>query len=138
MSYQYTLIVSQYYHSRHTFVVKHDERFLEKAKAFASELNTYKRDEGSTKPMNLGDLEYVHDILKSSEIRSRYNINDSGDIYFLQSDSEQRCKDMAAEYHEISRRESRGFKSKAVKTAIAEHHDRTKVYDIVQKHFDIA
>lgn len=138
MDYQYTLIVSQYYHSRHTFIVGHDERFLERAKAFVTELSVYKRNEDDTRPINFGDLSYIHEVLQSPEIRIRYKINDSGDIYFRQSTSIEHCENMAVEYHETSIYESKEFKTKKITNEILKHHDYDRVREIVEKHFEIA
>ena len=134
MAYKYTLVVSQYYNSRHTFIVEHKEDFLEKAKAFASELMKYKRDSDNDREMYLGDLDYI----KDSKIRRRYNINDSGDIYFLQSDYANYCKDEALEYKEMSSRESKGYQKKAITNQINEHHSYHKVKEILEKYFEIA
>lgn len=137
--FNYTLIVSQYYHSRHSFIVKHDSNtFIENAKKFASELMVHKRGEPQEwhRPIeeSLGDLTYRPE----SEIRRRYNINDSGDIYFISSKYANYCKDAAIEYSEDSRRETVGFKQKKVLDAISQHHAYAKVKEIVEKYFEIA
>lgn len=132
--YNYTLIISQYYHSRHMFIVKHDERFLDSAKAFATDLITYKRNKDSEGEMEWGDLVYGN----PDEIRARYNINDSGDIYFIQSQYANYCKDVAIEYRMDTLRESRGFQRKVVTEAINEHHNYRVVKEIVGKYFEIA
>jgi hypothetical protein len=108
--------------------------FLEKAKEFAKELMIYKRDEDCKREMYLGDFDYI----KDNEIRRRYNINDSGDIYFLQSSYANYCMDEAIGYREDSLRESRGFQKKAITNAIDEHHNYRKVKEIVEKYFEIA
>lgn len=134
MEYKYTLIVSQYYHSRHTFIVHHTEDFIERAKKFAAELIVYKRDEGSEEGMYLGDLDYI----KDDKIRSRYNINDQGDIYFIQSGYAHFLKDRAVEFSTVSDRENRGYQSQRITDAIAEHHSYRKIKEIVKRHFKIA
>ena len=133
--YKYTLIISQYYYSRHYFIVHHTEDFIEKATEFAKELMTYKRDEGNEKEIYLGDLDpkYVGDGK-----RQRYNINDSGDIYFIQSDYANRLAAETWSYKEDTRRESRGFQKKEVTRSIDEHHSYKKVAEIVEKYFVIA
>ena len=130
--FQYTLIVSQYYHSRHTFIVKHDENFIENAKKFTLELIAYKRSSDNKRPPWIGDLEIVR-----PEISPRYNVNDTGDIYFIQSDYANHCKDVAIDFREDSNREKRGFRSKQETDEISKHHDYQEVKRIVKKHFEI-
>ncbi|MGF7046346.1 hypothetical protein J2T13_000822 [Paenibacillus sp. DS2015] len=133
--YEYTLIISQYYYSRHFFIVKHDENFIEKARAFAEELMNYKRDANNEKELYLGDLDprYV-----GNEIRPRYNINDCGDIYFLQANYANKLMGESWQYKNDSRRERQGFQKKAVTESIDKHHCENKVFEIVKKHFEIA
>lgn len=133
--YKYTLIVSQYWHSRHFFIVQHEPDFIEKARTFAAELMDYKRDEGCKRGKYLGDLdpEYVGD-----GSRRRYNINDTGDIYFLQSDSITHLHNELKGYEADSRRERRGFKRKEVTVSIDQHHDFDRVDEIVRKYFEVA
>ena len=59
--YKYTLIISQYYHSRHFFIVHHTEDFLTKAKEFSQELMKHKRDENNKKELYCGDIDYQLD-----------------------------------------------------------------------------
>ena len=134
MDYNYTLIISQYYYSRHMFIVKYNERFLEKAKDFAKELITYKRDRDCTRELCLGDLDYGD----PNVVRPRYNINDSGDIYFIHAKYANYCKDVSIEYREDSIRESRGYQSKKITNSICDHHDYHRVKEIVERHFEIA
>jgi hypothetical protein len=137
---RYSLIVSQYYHSRHMFIVKIDENFIDNARKFACELMEYKRsslpdDFYSSRGKYLGDLdpEYC-----GEKLRPRYNINDTGDIYFINFKYANRCMYEAFEYREDSRRESVGFKKKSVTDSIAEHHNRDRVKEILEKYFEIA
>lgn len=135
--YKYTVIISQYYHSRHIFIVQHDEKtFLDSARALTEELMDYKRDADCERDKYLGDLDPEYS--EGKEIRSRYNVNDSGDIYFIQVGYANRAMHVGFEYEETSRREARGFKSKKVQDAIAEHHNYKMVQEIVEKHFEIA
>lgn len=135
MSYKYTLIISQYYYSRYMFIVEHDENFLEKAKAFAAELIAYKRDEDCGREIYLGDLDYHSE---NKEIRARYNINDCGDIYFIQGNYVNRLSHEMISYHKDTVRESRGFQSKKVTNGIEQHHNYGKVSEIIQKYFNLA
>lgn len=135
MSYKYTLIISQYYFSRHMFIVHHKQDFIEKAKSFSKELMLYKRDEGNQREIYLGDLDYFKD---KKEVISRYNINDSGDIYFIQSNYANRLMEETKRYHEDSIRGSKGYQKKAITNAIGEHHNYGKVKEILEKYFEIA
>ena len=130
--YKYCLIVSQYYHSRHMFVVELNDSFMESAANLTNELNAYKRDK--EKPENIGDLDCKH---RQGKLYSRYNVNDSGDIYFINKQSINGCMHEAFGYKEDSRRESVGYKKKVVQEAIYEHHDFNTIRDIVVKHFTI-
>lgn len=131
--YKYCLIVSQYYHSRHMFIVELDDDFMESASNLAKELMPYKRDK--EKPVKLGDLDCER---MKNKLFSRYNINDSGDIYFINCKTVYGCMRDFASYKEDSRRESVGYKKKEVKKAISDHHDFNIVRDIVIKHFKLA
>jgi hypothetical protein len=137
--YNYTLIVSQYRWSRHQFIVKPKQDFLEKAKAFAIELMTYKRGEDEApwrKPVeeSLGDLTYH----KEDMIYPRYNINDAGDIYFINSKHCNSLKNEAIEYAEKSRQDAKGYKPKGMAEDIQERHNFMKVKEILEKYFEIA
>ena len=132
---KYTLIVSQYRHSRHCFIVKHDSKtFLENAKDFVTELEGYKRDEDRNGEVNLGDLIYhTQDV-----IHPRYNVNDQGDIYFINGMYVNGLMHEAIAYHEVSRRESVGYKKKTSEESIVKHHNLWRVKEILQNHFEIA
>jgi hypothetical protein len=131
--YKYTLIISQFYYSRHYFIVKHDKHFMENAKKFALELMKHKRFIDTEREFYIGDLE-----AESKKIRQRYNINDQGDIYFIQSYYANYCMTVTWMYLEDTRRESRGFQKKAVVERISKHHSYIDVKKIVEKHFKIA
>jgi hypothetical protein len=108
---------------------------MERAEAFAVELMTYKRGEEAVgRPFDLGDLEYGD----PDQIRGRYNINDSGDIYFMNYLWANRCMWEAFRYRDDSLRESRGYQSKKVVDGITDHHEYNRVKEIVEKHFVIA
>jgi len=134
MAYKYTLIISQYYHSRHSFIVKHDENFIGNARKFAIELMAYKREQENKRGIYLGDLDEKYTY---GGICPRYNINDSGDIYFTQTHFANNCKDIAIQYARDSFKESRGYKKKAVVEAISKHHNYNRVKEIVEKYFEI-
>ncbi|PWW37364.1 MULTISPECIES: hypothetical protein [Paenibacillus] len=135
--YKYTVIISQYYHTRHIFIVQHDEKtFLDSARELTEELMDYKREADCEREKYLGDLDPKYS--DGREIRSRYNVNDSGDIYFIQTVYANRAMEFGIEYNETSIRESRGFKSKKIQEAIYNHHSYKTVFEIVKKHFEIA
>jgi hypothetical protein len=134
VDFKYSLIVSQYYHSRHFFIVNLTPDFIKQAKEFSYELMKYKRNEDNERELFAGDLDYI----KDGEIRRRYNVNDSGDIYFIQSPYANYLMHEAIEFHESSLRESKGFQRKAITNSIDEHHNYKKVKEIVEKYFEIA
>lgn len=134
MNFKYTLLVSQYYHSRHMFIVEHKEDFLGQAKKCATELIEHKREKDFEHEISLGDLTYFQE----DTIRSRYNINDQGDIYFIQGDSIQSLIGDVLNYHETSVNQSSRRIKKAVLNDIAEHHRLSEITKIVEKHFDVA
>ncbi|PIE97220.1 hypothetical protein CO726_02640 [Bacillus fungorum] len=134
MSFKYTLLISQYYHSRHMFIVNHKEDFLEQAKKCTTGLIEYKRDKDNNREIDLGDLVYF----KDGVIRRRYNVNDQGDIYFIQGDSIQSLMKEISHYEEMSIKESRGYIKKAILNNIAEHHRLSEITKIVEKYFEVA
>lgn len=137
MKYKYCLIVSQYYHSRHMFIVQINENFIENAKKFASDLMDYKRSDYQKEQWKvyLGDLDPKY---SDGDLRSRYNVNDAGDIYFLNAEYVNQLTNAAFEYQEDSRRESVGYKKKAVIESISKHHNSKVIESLVEKFFDIA
>lgn len=134
--FKYTLIISQYIYSRHFFIVKHDENFIENARKFSLELMAHKRSEEHWKTdFFLGDLDpkYVGDGK-----RDRYNVNDAGDIYFIQSNYANYCMCESWSYRDDTRRESRGFQKKVDTERVNKHHRYDDVKAILNKYFEIA
>jgi hypothetical protein len=82
----------------------------------------------------LGDLTYF----KDETIRSRYNINDQGDIYFVQGGSIQSLIADVLNYHETSVNQKRGRIKKGVLNDVAEYHPLSEITKIIEKHFDVA
>jgi len=117
------------------FIVKIEGDFIEKARVFALELMKYKRDEENSTRNYLGDLDPQY---QQNDIRSRYNINDEGDIYFINSKYANNCMRQAFRYKEDTRRESSGYQKRTVLDNIAKHHDYHTVFAIVEKYFEIA
>lgn len=107
--FKYVLIVSQYWYSRFAFIVKFNkDTFIENAKKCVAELEKYKREENTSGELDYGDLVYRD----SSKIFRRYNINDSGDIYFILSECANSLKHDVIEFHDESLREARGFQKR--------------------------
>ncbi len=124
------LIESQYYFSRHYFLVEYDSNtFPDQAKFFVNELEKYKRKSDVAKPIEYGDLEYFEPD------RRRYNINDSGDIYFTIFNTATGALREIKEEWERSNREGRGFQRKEVLENIAAHHNYQRVWEMIDKHF---
>jgi len=135
MDFKYTLIVSQYYHSRHSFIVKFNAKtFIEQSKKFVAELEKLKRQPDNDRDIDYGDLTYR----KTDEIYSRYNINDSGDIYFFNSRYANILKGEACSQQTESIRNSKGYIKVAIQERVREHHSDYMIRAIVEKYFEIA
>lgn len=133
-NFNYTLIVSQYHHSYHLFVVKFEaENYVEKYKRFVAELCDYKR-KNKYAPIYTGDL---GSRANTDTIYRRYNLNDEGDIYLINEYSIAGCIYLAKRYGEDALRFSKGYKKKEVLQNISEHHDNEEVKSIVSKYFEI-
>jgi hypothetical protein len=116
------------------WIIKITEDFIEKARAFTSELISYKAGDNEwDRKEYLGDLD--PEYCKNNELRGRYNVNHQGDIYFINAAYTNYLLEEAFYYKDYSRREAAGFKSKAVLKDIAEHHNKEKVGEIVRKYF---
>jgi hypothetical protein len=137
MEYKYTLIISQYYHSRHFFIVHQTEDFLIKAKEFSLELMKHKRDESDNKKLDCGDIDYQFERGLDG-VRQRYNINDAGDIYFIQGNFTNYLAGISRDYQKDSIRESKGYIKKAITDDISKHHSYSDVAEIVEKYFELA
>lgn len=126
------LITTQYYYSRHCFLAKYDQvTFEEQARALVEELETYKRSKDDIRPINYGDFEYI------GRRGTRYNINDSGDIYFELYGNANGALSAIKGYWGDTRRENRGFQRKDTVEKISEHHDKYAVLNIVKRHFTL-
>lgn len=132
--YKYTLIISQYYNSRHFFLVKFEDDFIERGIKLVDELEDYKRsDNEKERPKDYGDLTFGD----NTKVRWRYNINDSGDIYFLSEVYANKAMSDATRYILDSYKESRRYVKKLIQESIAKHHDYKTVKSIVEKYFEI-
>lgn len=136
---KYCLIVSQYRHSYHTFIVKQNEDISNHKYALmklVEELEKYKRDTEDTRKIHFGDLEYLLDDNK--EIFYRYNVNDTGDIYIIHHNSIDRIKEEAIHYELQGYKDSRRYISQKVMEDVSQHHYYETIKQIVKKYFEIA
>lgn len=133
--FEYTVITSQYGYSYHSFICKFDVKtFMESAKAVARKLIAYVADDGrKIEDDNLGDLTYW----KKKTIRSSYNVNAAGDIYFRNCDTLERANEIVQEW-DIQAKSKKGvFRRKCMSEAIRKHHNVKKIKAIIEKHFEI-
>ena len=136
---RYCLIVSQYRHSYHTFIVKVPTdiaTFKSCLLDVIEKLERYKRDETDTNEIHYGDLEYLLD--DSKEIFYRYNVNDTGDIYIINNTSINNLKDTAFYYMLEAYKKGRGYKRKEIMNEIYKHHQYDKIREIIESSFEIA
>ncbi|MGN1326533.1 MAG: hypothetical protein ACI4VQ_00380 [Clostridia bacterium] len=131
MEYKYTLLISQYYHSRYSFIIEFPENFFDIMKKFIEEIEDYKRD-NKGRPYAYGDIGYLK---SQNHIGYRYNINDEGDIYIINSNSINDLKDITNEYFLKSYRESKQYIKKQIINDINNHHDYETIENIVKKYF---
>lgn len=136
---KYSLIISQYRHSYHTLIVKVPNdiaTFKSCLLGVVEELERYKRDSKDTREIHYGDLEYLLDDNK--EIFYSYNVNDAGDIYIRNHSSINRLKDDAIYYKKNEYIKGRGRIANYVLEDISEHHNYNRIYEIIEKYFEIA
>lgn len=136
---KYCLIVSQYRHSYHTFIVKVPSdiaTFKSCLLGVVEELEKYKRSSEDTRKTHYGDLEYLLD--NSKEIFHSYNINDAGDIYIRNYNSINDLKDEAVYYESKIHTKNRGRIANYILEDTSKHHDYNKIYEIIKKYFEIA
>ncbi len=136
---KYCLIVSQYRHSYHTFIVKQIEDISNHKYALmklVEELEKYKRDTEDTRETHFGDLEYLLDDSKG--IFYRYNVNDTGDIYVIHHESINRLKEEAIHYELNGYKDGRRYISQKVIQDVSQHHYYETIKRIVTKYFEIA
>lgn len=135
----YCLIISQYIHSYHSFMVKVPTDIADFKSGLlkvTEELEKYKRDETDTREIHFGDLEYLLDDNK--EIFYSYNVNDTGDIYIRNHSSINRLKEDAFHYMLEGYKHSSGYKSQKVMSKINNHHNYNKIREIIENYFEIA
>lgn len=136
--FKYTLIVSQYYHSYHSFVTEFKaDGFIERSRRLVDDLNNYKRSEDyGRKSQYHGDLsdEYVRD---DSLIKKRYNINDAGDIYIINCEDLQEAIYWINKYSKDEFDSSKGYKRKHILDEISKHHSQNEIRKIVSTYFKV-
>ncbi|OOM17157.1 hypothetical protein CLSAB_18770 [Clostridium saccharobutylicum] len=134
--YRYTLIISQYYHSYHYFIVEFNkDTFVKQMQELTKELNKYKSGNKEHTDIEQSDPFYNYE---DNKIRYRYNVNADGDIYFLNAKYVNWLQGQIREYQNTARQMNKGYKKKSVLDAIWEHHNYDKVFKIIEKHFTIA
>lgn len=136
---RYCLIVSQYRHSYHTFIVKQNEDISNHKYGLmklVEELEKYKRDSNDMREIHFGDLEYL--LNDSKELFYRYNVNDVGDIYIIHHNSINRLKEEAIHYELQGYKDSRRYISQKVMEDVNHHHYYEIIRQIVEKYFEIA
>lgn len=132
---KYLLIVSQYRWSRHMFICElpTGKSLFQNARALIEELENYKRTD-KDKPIDYGDMQGKH----YSGANRRYNVNDSGDIYFIPLSSlSKRGLHEIKTYWEDSYKGHQGFKSNEQTNSIYEHHDYAIISEMVMKYFTV-
>lgn len=136
---KYCLIISQYRHSYHSFIVKVPQdiaTFKGCLLKVVEELERYKRESDDTREIQYGDLEYLLDDTK--QIFCSYNVNDAGDIYIRNHNSINRLKDDAIYYEKNKYLKDRRYITKKITEDIAIHHSYNTIREIVEKYFEIA
>ena len=130
--YKYSLVISQYYHSRHSFIVEYPNNFINTCEKFLEDIEDYKR--GNRKqPYQYGDFGYR----TTDKVFQRYNVNDEGDIYVINSCSINHLVGFVKKYSLDTYKETRQYIKKNILQEINEHHDYDKIQQIVDKHFNI-
>ena len=134
--YKYTLIISQYYHSYHYFIVKFNkETFIKQMQELTIELDKYKGGGNENNHISQSDPFYHYG---SEEIRSRYNVNANGDIYFINAVYVNYLQQFIQRSIEDTKYSIQGFKKKAILEEISINHDYNEIFVIIEKHFEIA
>lgn len=132
--FKFTLIISQYYHSWHYFIVEHNEEtFIKQMQELTKELDKYKGGGIGDKRINQSDP-YYGDL---GTIRYRYNVNANGDIYFINSHSVNDLQQIIQRDINDTRYSRQGFKKKAITDDINKNHNYNDVSKIINKYFEI-
>ncbi len=138
-NYKYTVIVSQLYHSYHVFVVKFDEdKYFSQMRNLTKKLCEYKRGNNEyykEKSLECGDPFYFE---QEEEPRFRYNVNDAGDIYFLNFININDGLEAVKKYWDESRMANQGYKKKAILEELSKCHNKNKILEIIESIYEIA
>ncbi len=137
---KYILIVSQYYYSHHCFVVSaEEENFREKALTLIEKLEDHKRQEGDPRKYSYGgERETAY-----RAIDRRWNVNDSGDIYFIPCQSLMSAMRQSSEEYNTDLQLATRYKGapkkqlNKIETDIILHHSFGEIKDIVDSVFNI-
>ena len=137
---KYILIVSQYYYSHHCFVVSAaEENFREKALTLIEKLEDYKRQEDDPRKYSYGDERET----AYRAIDRRWNVNDSGDIYFIPCPSILSAMRQSSEEYNTDMQLATRYKGtpkkqrEKIEAQVFLHHSFGKVKDIVGSVFNI-
>lgn len=133
--FKYSVTTSQYGYSYHSFICKFDVKtFMENAKSMARELIVYRANDGRKVDNDaLGDLTYW----EKKTIRSTYNVNAAGDIYFRNCDTLERAREIVQEWDKQAKSMKGVFRRKGMAEAIRKHHNVKKIKAIIEKYFEI-
>lgn len=133
--YKYTLIISQYYHSYHYFLVKcNEETLINQMQDLTLELDKYKGNGEQDRHIYNSDPFYS----AKGDIRQRYNVNGNGDIYFINSTHANYLQEFIQKTISETKYSRKGFKKKVILDNIAKNHNYSEVAKIIEKHFKIA
>jgi hypothetical protein len=98
------------------------------------ELDKYKGEGENDKHIPHSDPFYCN----NEEIRSRYNVNANGDIYFINSKYANYLQQFIQREINDTKYSRQGFKKRSVIDAINKNHYYNDVMKIIEKHFEIA
>lgn len=135
--YNYTLIISQYWHSYHYFIVKFDkDTFVKQMQEVTKELDKHKGN-GIADKHAITESDPFWEY-KDKEIHMRYNVNGNGDIYFLNSCSANKCQETIQNSISETKFSRQGFKKKSIIDDVDKNHSYGDISKIIKNHFEIA
>ncbi|HBG2133335.1 TPA: hypothetical protein KPJ62_003697 [Clostridioides difficile] len=130
--YKYTLIVSRYYYSCHTFIVRFEENdFIENYLNFAKELYTYMKGEDDIKKLDLS-------VFNGNRPKRKYIVKDiHSELYIISSPYIDYFKGIAKEYEKKALVLKRFAVSEKIKNIASNNHSYNRIEEIVNKYFTI-
>lgn len=133
--FQYAVITSQYGYSYHSYICRMDlKNYLDNAKGLARELIVYRAGDGrKVEDDDLGDLTYH----KNKTIRSSYNVNAQGDIYFRNVNTLDEARKIVEHMNEQAKDSRKTFRRKGMSEDIRKYHNDKKIEAMVSKYFEI-